>query len=65
MKLSASRLKMYLTCPRQFKYVYVDELPLIVTGALAFGQTIHRTLHELHLQSTATDCELDTTYRTV
>lgn len=51
MKISATRLKMYLTCPRQFKYAYLDELPTVLTGALAFGQTIHRTLHEIHLGS--------------
>ncbi len=48
MKLSASRLKMYSDCPRQFKYAYIDELPTVLTGAFAFGLTIHRTLHEVH-----------------
>jgi CRISPR/Cas system-associated exonuclease Cas4 (RecB family) len=62
MKISASRLKMYLTCPRQFKYAYVDELPKVLTGALAFGLTVHRTLHELHLQSAAMESELDVDY---
>lgn len=62
MKISASRLKMYLTCPRQFKYTYLDELPKVLTGALAFGLTIHRTLHELHLQSAATQSEVEVDY---
>ena len=58
MKLSASRLKMYLTCPRQFKYAYIDELPTVLTGALAFGLTIHRTLHEIHLVSAESETPL-------
>jgi putative RecB family exonuclease len=62
MKLSATRIKMYLTCPRQFKYAYVDELPTEPTDALAFGQIIHRTLHELHLHSAEIESPLDFEY---
>lgn len=47
-KLSASRIKTYLTCPRQFRYRYVDGLPTVLTGALAFGKVIHQVIHDLH-----------------
>jgi RecB family exonuclease len=47
--LSATRVKMYLQCPRQYRYRYVDEIPTVLTGALAFGQVIHRVLYNLQL----------------
>lgn len=47
-KLSATRLKTYLTCPRQFRYRYIDEVPTALTGALAFGKVIHQVIHDLH-----------------
>lgn len=47
-KLSATRLKTYLTCPRQFRYRYVNEVPQPFTGALAFGKVIHQVIHDLH-----------------
>jgi ATP-dependent helicase/DNAse subunit B len=47
-KLSATRLKTYLVCPRQFRYRYIDEVPTVLTGALAFGKTIHQVIHDLH-----------------
>lgn len=51
MNLSATRVDSYLTCPRKFRYHYVDELPETFTGALAFGQAIHKTLHEMNLSA--------------
>ena len=62
MKLSATRLKTYLTCPRQFRYAYVDEIPSVLTGPLAFGQVIHQTLDRMHLLSLETGLPLDTEY---
>jgi RecB family exonuclease len=47
LKLSATRVKMYLTCPRQFRYKYVEEIPGDLTGALAFGQVIHQVLRNI------------------
>jgi DNA helicase-2/ATP-dependent DNA helicase PcrA len=47
-KLSATRLRTYLTCPRQFRYRYIGEVPTVLTGALAFGKTIHQVIHDLH-----------------
>lgn len=48
-KLSATRIKTYLQCPRQFRFHYVDEIPTMLTGALAFGQVIHQVLHNLQM----------------
>lgn len=44
MKLSATRLNTYLQCPRQYRYRYVLELPVIPTTPLLFGSCIHETL---------------------
>lgn len=41
---SASRLKMLLRCPRQFRYRYLDGIPALATAPLAFGKTIHEVL---------------------
>lgn len=48
LRLSATQVKMYLTCPRQYRYKYIEGLPTVTTGALAFGKTIHQVLHDLH-----------------
>ncbi len=48
MRLSATRIKTYLTCPRQFRYIYVDELPRVPTTPLLFGSAMHETLRWLH-----------------
>lgn len=53
-KWSASRLKRLLQCPRQFRYVYLDGLPIVVTAPLAFGQTMHEVIcraHEVQMES--------------
>jgi len=48
-KLSATRVKTYLQCARQYRFHYVDEIPSMLTGALAFGQVIHQVLHNLQM----------------
>lgn len=51
---SASRLKMLLRCPRQFRYCYLDGIPSLVTAPLAFGKTVHEVLRvagETHMES--------------
>jgi putative RecB family exonuclease len=53
LRLSATRAKLYLQCPRAYRYQYVDEIPIPITGALAFGSVIHRVLHNLHQWSLA------------
>jgi putative RecB family exonuclease len=59
MRLSATLIKTYLRCPRQYRYVYVDEIPLLPTDALAFGKVLHQVLHSLHLASMAPGTTLD------
>ncbi len=54
MTWSATRLKTYLTCPRQFRYSYVDCIPSVPTSPLVFGRTLHEALcftHERQMQS--------------
>ena len=48
MTWSATRLKSYLTCPRQFRYSYVDGIPSIPTSPLVFGRTLHDALCFVH-----------------
>lgn len=51
MRLSATRIKTYLMCPRQFCYRYIRCLPPVPSAALIFGRVIHQTLHLMHLES--------------
>lgn len=51
--LSATRVKLFLQCPRAFRYQYVDCIPTQLTGALAFGQVAHAVLHNLQQWSLA------------
>ena len=54
MTWSATRLKSYLTCPRQFRYSYVDAIPSIPTSPLVFGRALHDALclvHERQMQN--------------
>ncbi len=48
MRLSATRVATYRTCPRQYRYRYVDGLPTLLTPQLAFGRVVHETLCALH-----------------
>ncbi len=59
MRLSATRLQTYHTCPRQYRYRYVEELPTTLTGPLAFGRVIHEVLCLLHQRSQTTGSVLD------
>ena len=54
MTWSATRLKSYLTCPRQFRYSYMDAIPSIPTSPLVFGRALHDALcfvHERQMES--------------
>lgn len=54
MTWSATRLKTYLTCPRQFRYSYIDGVPAVPTAPLVFGRTLHEALcfgHECQMQT--------------
>jgi putative RecB family exonuclease len=35
---------MYLTCPRQYRYSYVDEIPSVPTAPLVFGRVLHECI---------------------
>lgn len=51
---SASRLKMLLQCPRQFRYRYLDAIPALATAPIVFGKTLHEVLRvagERHMAS--------------
>jgi putative RecB family exonuclease len=45
---SATRLKAYVTCPRQYAYAYVDRIPSVPTAPLVFGRTLHEALLFVH-----------------
>lgn len=45
---SASRLKKYLTCPRQFQYCYIDGLAAVPGALLVLGRVLHETILYLH-----------------
>jgi DNA helicase-2/ATP-dependent DNA helicase PcrA len=47
-KWSSSRLKRLLQCPRQFKYVYIEGLPTVLTAPLLFGKTVHEVICGAH-----------------
>lgn len=45
---SASRLKKYLLCPRQYRYAYRDLNPGVPTAPLVLGKTLHEVICSLH-----------------
>ena len=45
---SASRLKKYLLCPRQYRYAYLDLIPAVPTAPLVLGKTLHDVICGLH-----------------
>lgn len=59
MRLSATRIATYRTCPRQYRYRYVDGLPTVLTAQLAFGRAIHETLSALHQHCVTAGVPLD------
>jgi len=48
--LSYSQISMYQTCPLQYKYSYILNIPRPPSHALSFGITIHDTLRDFHSQ---------------
>jgi putative RecB family exonuclease len=48
MRLSYSSIQTYETCPAKYRFQYEDRLPTSTSPALAFGDTLHRTLHRFH-----------------
>jgi RecB family exonuclease len=60
-RLSFSRIDAYATCPRRFRYAYVDRLPGRPGPHLSFGTSIHRALEAFYdrkLPSCPTEDEL-------
>lgn len=44
LRLSFSRVDMYLSCPLRFRFAYVDRLPSAPSPHLSWGSTIHKVL---------------------
>jgi putative RecB family exonuclease len=47
-RLSFSRIDTYRTCPRQFRYAYLDRLPGVPSPHLSFGSSIHAALEAFY-----------------
>ncbi|MFU8840375.1 MAG: PD-(D/E)XK nuclease family protein [Nitriliruptoraceae bacterium] len=47
-RLSFSRIDLYRTCPRSFRYRYVDRLPSRPSPHLSFGSSVHAALEAFH-----------------
>jgi RecB family exonuclease len=47
-RLSFSRIDSYRTCPRKFRYAYVDKLPGRPGPALSFGTSVHNALEAFY-----------------
>jgi len=45
---SYSQLETYETCPLQYKYAYILNIPTIPNSAASFGSTIHKTLYKFY-----------------
>jgi len=59
MRLSATGIKAYLTCPRRYRYAYVDRVPAVPTGPLVFGSIVHAAIHEGHRLCLSTGTAMD------
>ncbi len=47
-RLSFSRIDLYGTCPRSFRFRYVDRLPSRPSPHLSFGSSVHAALEAFH-----------------
>lgn len=56
--ISVTQLKMFLRCPLQFKYRYVDGLRIPPTGSLLLGKSIHSALEGNYSQKIETKQDL-------
>jgi putative RecB family exonuclease len=50
-RLSFSRIDLYGTCPRSFRFRYVDRLPSRPSPHLSFGSSVHAALEDFHDRS--------------
>ena len=48
MRLSYSSISTYETCPAKYRFQYETRLPTSSSPALAFGESLHRTLYRFH-----------------
>ena len=48
MRLSYSSISTYETCPAKYRFQYETRLPTTSSPALAFGESLHRTLYRFH-----------------
>jgi putative RecB family exonuclease len=62
--LSVSQLKMYLRCPLQYKFRYIDGLIIPPRSELTLGKSIHGTLEENYRQKIKTEIDLPLEYIT-
>jgi putative RecB family exonuclease len=62
MRLSPTRINTYLTCPRKYRYRYIDKIPTLLTAPLAFGRVLHQVILALHLRALDKDSTLDGTF---
>lgn len=46
--VSYTQLNVFNHCPLQYKYQYIVRVPTTPSGALSFGDTIHKTLQEFY-----------------
>jgi len=46
--LSYSQVETFIRCPLQYKYRYVLRIPVPLSAALSFGDTVHRTLRAFY-----------------
>ncbi len=49
--INYSRISAYQTCPLQYKYSYVLNIPKKPSYILSFGNTIHNTLRDFHTEN--------------
>lgn len=56
--ISYSQLDSFTTCPLQYKYRYVVKIPVPPSAALAFGDTLHQTVHDFYIRVKAGETPL-------
>lgn len=67
-KLSASKMKTFLECPRKFYYSYIDKMPRRDTEIFTFGSAVHHgletvTLPRINNPMPITDADYQTAYQ--
>lgn len=56
--ISISQIKMYLRCPLQYKFRYIDDLIIPPTSTITLGKTMHTTLETNYSQKIETKQDL-------